>query len=823
MQLTLQRLNGSTFSLGAQRSSLVCEAMAKPKSPHLVLVLDRSGSMWGSMEDLQQTVLQSLSIQDFFDAEGAVSLISYSGSGDVIVHFEHVPCSEIMKAGSKYQGEIKKLRATGLTCISQSLEAAIRLVRAGEVTGIVLHTDGQANDPGPGVEMRKLLALAAKLPEGAFLNTVAYGPWADFSLLDRLSTLGSGKAIMARSAKDVYSAFEAASKTLSGKLAPSVVLEKGSEAFAVVAICSKSGKILVSKDERLSIRGLQEGEEIISYKLTRNGSGQGSEVPTREAMAIARGLLGLGQINMAKQILLGSGISEVLPHIRAVDRTKLGEMAVHLEELALAPAAPTMTRIASKTEPMPTAILDILGILRQHLSGFRVHMPSLLSGYVRKSVRKIAGTRDKTTGELTLPNFTTVPERLEWAEPDEFTMNVDSANVSIRFKSPTVLHAVRKDEKGKVAVDEKGYPVPADPISEIAGIPLKGKLFEYRQYVLVADGQASVKKLVLRIHDTSLWKALAAKGAVVGKFDPQRDVEIDLSSRPLIDLTRIDQINLPKNLAEQLFTLRTVRLMLAAMIRGTSVSATYSEEQVADLKAHGLSASLGVNPPTTVPWKDRKEAIANGTLDFYTKSRVVLGSSPILAPGDLFGGNEFFERHFGTEGPNLWTVKQPIVKLPLGRKKPNPADDVQLPIYGALLGTSIPEPLIDVLSSAGVDAEEIEEFLQFRTLAKPEVSSDDFAKWRAEQAPALHKKILEKVGNFEDRLIADTIQPLVYYIGATGMLPDSLELEGHDAEGLAAALKIKITAKGAQDGTFYILPDGKQVLSVFLSSEEFTP
>lgn len=823
MQLTLQRLNGSTLTLGALRSSLVCTAMSSAASPHLVLVGDRSGSMWGSMEDLQQTILQALSIQDFFDAEGAVSLISYSGSGDVIIHFEHVPVAEIMKAGSKYQGEIKKLRATGLTCISQALEAAILLVRPGEVTGIVLHTDGQANDPGPGIEQRKLLDLAGKLPEGAFLNTVAYGPWSDFALLDQMATKGSGKALMARSAKEVYSAFEAASKTLSGTMAPSVVLERGSDAFALVAICSKSGKILVTKDEKLSIRGLQADEEIISYRLTRNGSGQGSEVPAKDALAIARGLLGLGQINMAKQILLGSGIAEVQKHIRAVDRTKLGEMAVHLEELALGTEPVPMTRVASKTEPLPASVMDILGILGQHLGGFRVHMPSLLSGYTRKSVRKVSGSRDKATGDLILPAVTTVPDRSDWAEPDDFTMNTDSANVSIRFKTPTTLHRTAKDEKGKIQVDAKGHTIPAEQIDEIAGIPLRGKLFEFRQYVLVGDGQVSVGKLVVRIHDASLWKALATKGAVTGKFDPQREVEIDLASRPLLDLTRVDQIDIPKDLAERLFALRTVRLMLASMIRGTTVSATYSEEQVAALKEHGLSASLGINIPTAVPWKDRKDAIANGTLDFYTKNRVVLGTTKILAPGDLFGGNDFFDRHFGIEGSGLWTLKKAVAKVPMGRKKPNPADDVQLPLYEAFLGTKEAAPLEALLKSVGVDPEDIEEFLKFRTLASDKVSSEDFATWRKEQAPALHTKILKAVSSFEDRLIEDNLRALVYYIGATGMLPDSLELEGYDADSLAEKLKIKVSGKGVADGTFYILPDGKQVLSVFPSSEEFTP
>ena len=78
------------------------------KVGHQIIIIDRSGSMWGDMDALKDTVIKVLTLNEFADSEMLVSLISYSSQGDVTTHFSRTPVGEVMKAGSEHLKEIKK-------------------------------------------------------------------------------------------------------------------------------------------------------------------------------------------------------------------------------------------------------------------------------------------------------------------------------------------------------------------------------------------------------------------------------------------------------------------------------------------------------------------------------------------------------------------------------------------------------------------------------------------------------------------------------------------------------------------------------------------
>src|SRR5262245_6170363 len=113
-------------------------AAAVAPTAHHVIAIDRSGSTYGSLDGLKEGLLRLLTLDEHSRADTLVSLISYSSQGDVTTHFERVPVRRVMATGSHHQHEIRRLRPAGLTCVSQALRAAGRVVLPGELTAVSL-------------------------------------------------------------------------------------------------------------------------------------------------------------------------------------------------------------------------------------------------------------------------------------------------------------------------------------------------------------------------------------------------------------------------------------------------------------------------------------------------------------------------------------------------------------------------------------------------------------------------------------------------------------------------------------------------------------
>jgi Mg-chelatase subunit ChlD len=151
------------------------EPVSEKSVAHSILIIDRSGSMSPYIEDLKDTLIKLLTLEEYRNFNLLVTLISYSGQGDVTTHFERAGITEIMKRDSRQIQEIKRIRATYLTCISQALAQAGQLVKDSELTAITLHSDGYANDPSATSESRTIEQLLAQWQERpVMVNTIAY-------------------------------------------------------------------------------------------------------------------------------------------------------------------------------------------------------------------------------------------------------------------------------------------------------------------------------------------------------------------------------------------------------------------------------------------------------------------------------------------------------------------------------------------------------------------------------------------------------------------------------------------------------------------------
>src|SRR5262249_262263 len=95
---------------------------------HSIIVIDRSRSMYGIIDDTKDKLIKLLTLEEYNNANLLVSLLSYSGRGDLITHFKRAPISDIMKRDSKYIKAVKDIRATGLTSPSQAMRKAGEMV-----------------------------------------------------------------------------------------------------------------------------------------------------------------------------------------------------------------------------------------------------------------------------------------------------------------------------------------------------------------------------------------------------------------------------------------------------------------------------------------------------------------------------------------------------------------------------------------------------------------------------------------------------------------------------------------------------------------------
>ena len=248
---------------------------------HSILVIDRSGSMHGVIEDTKDTLVKLLTLDEYANAGLLVTLLSYSGRGDLITHFERAPVSAIMKRDSSQLKAIKAIRTAGLTSPSQAMELADKLVRDDELTGITLHSDGYANDPSANSEAKALERLCeAWSRKAVFVNTIAYSDYSDFRLLAKIANAASGVCVKAGSIKQVFDAMSETARLLSGKLVPPVEVQLGQEYEYQVFLSRSAGK-LVGAAETLRLRGLRPEDDAAVYKFPtdRRGGVRQDEAP----------------------------------------------------------------------------------------------------------------------------------------------------------------------------------------------------------------------------------------------------------------------------------------------------------------------------------------------------------------------------------------------------------------------------------------------------------------------------------------------------------------------------------------------------------------
>lgn len=775
------------------------------KPSHHILVVDRSGSMYGDIPDMRTTIEKLMTLSEFRDPSLRVSLISYSSMGDVKLHFSKVTVEDVMATNSPYLREIRSLQATAMTCISQGLVMAETLVDDKDNTCVTLHTDGYANDRSPMQEATAIRAAVGKLKAhpNLFCNTIGYREWCDYNLLSSVANALSGVCIQARGVKQVYESIYQTTKLLSGAVASAIELSPGAAVYTTFV--SRSARKVLGSKGTLLVKGLAPTDDKAAYRLfevtekdykSLNCPVNGEDAPVEPVLAFARTQLAEGEINTAKYAMVTTRCGELLgAHSRALVSSDIAAMAGGLENYLFDRIAfiPTQNYGLPFTGP---SVLTILTYLNEHTDTLSVNLPNLASGYKRRGVKRIPGTRlpDGTVDEP--PVFSKVRDGGDgWVKINGFELNRNTATANMLLSQP--IDMFKKGSTTRVA--------------SVAGVSLDN-LRSYNNYTIIGDGLLNVQSLNLRCSSQKVLDGLGALGVKMNGAKAGQPFTLDLAGLPLVDYD-LNVSAVDANTVKTLARLTVLSKILGGMVKGDPSG--FTSEQMTELKAHCLTPALYFSPPTTNEYADLEQAIAQGKVDTKLSYKVNFGTPELTELGKLKSGNEYLQRRFtlkvngsDVEKPTLdyiivpgavWGIKKLSARTTL-----DSVDDISYPIYEGILGLGAGTELKALLKSVGcVDPD------KFLSDLKTGSAVDE----------------VRTASRFVDQAIEavyEKVRPLAFYIGATGLVPDTMGAKAMTADDFAKAYPVaKLSKAEKEEGSFFVLPD-QTVLTVYVKGEHFS-
>jgi Mg-chelatase subunit ChlD len=791
-------------------------AKSKKAVAHSVIIVDRSGSMYSDLPATKDTLLKVLTLDEYSQFNLLVTLISYASEGDVICHFDRAPIREIMKKDSKYQKDIKQIRTAGCTCISQALKLATDKLKDGELTAITIHSDGYANDPSANAESSSLLKLCDGMKmKDVFVNTIAYGNYSDFRLLSRVANAGSGACVKAGKISDVYRSLYSSTKTLGSSVTPpiEVPLDKG---FDYQVFVSRSGERLLGAAGTLSIRGLKSEDDATIYKfrkLAKADYDKLKDVPveqTSEAVfAFAKANLGEGNLNTAKYAL-GSTFDATLvgAHAKALTNNQVAAFAQDLDTLVLFNPGQLSEHTILTEVPVNKKIpfLELINILDANRANFVLNREALQNVYVRRGLKRVQGTRAEN-GDLVEPTLKT-----EFVNEDKY---LPISSFDINRNTATMNMMLTRKVRLLPAAGGK-------PITQVAGIKLDN-LSTFNNYTLVGDGELTVPYLKIKISDKSLFEKLANEGvlevdgAPAAKFDKDQEYTLRLDQLPIVPPFE-GTVDL-SGVFDELARLKVLSSLCGAHLKEEAAELT--PEQVEELKKHYLSKSLFLNFPTTTPYTKLEDALADGSVDTRTSYKIDIGTKSILNLSKLHSANKFLDRMYEVIGSDGKPAEKPAFEDVLdgnvtykhkalsAKTKVTKVDDFMKTLFDDFLGLRASGAAVKVLEQVGAD--------KLAAMVKDRAKGKQPLRRAFVEALADAKKKLEAKS---EELFTKKLSPLVFYVGATGLLPDEIDAKAQSADLLAQKYPDLAFSKDEKEGMFFEL--GDTILSVYAKTEYFS-
>lgn len=724
---------------------------------HHIFVLDRSGSMYGCIAGMQDTVIKLVAADELHRKNVVISVISYSSNGDVTVHVRRI-CAPKFNSSS-----LVNMFASGLTSISGGLCAALALTEineANEATIISLHSDGYANDPSPLAERNMCMVLAGQIrARGAILNTIAHHDSSDYAMLAQLANEGGGACVRVGNLRELHDALWRAHAQQ--PTSPHVVTLTGKIDYILRITDSKRKIVLEHPVSEVRIFG---DEEIYQLQETTNVLDKAkSQNNPRIALAFARGMIGIGRPTAAKKVALATNFEALEPHRRAMTASEITAMSGTIENLIFDTnwsAEPPSVIIDSKMGKITGPVLsDVLAALANHRGQIRIHLPTLATDYSRRGLKRIPGTWEGD--KIVHPTVHAVSRRSGsdqngWCDLTSVDQNHQSATINITLSEPIELWRKNGVLDGRVL--------------KTGGISLEN-LHQYRSFTVVSDGELLVKKVRLEISTLDVWNDLRALigNPFTGEFTPGDAVDLNLTNFRLV---KNEEPPPPSGELISLIMYLTATQRLLSASLPAEVTTPYTSEQIASLRKIHVTPSLYFSPPTCYPYADLKQAQIDGKVDSRTRYNIRFGANGVMV-SDLRSANEMIRRMF--------SMTRPVT------------DGCEVIENPTILDFFNPNTLVTPKTSK-------------KQVSKPQdtIERDAINTVKLLTDEKLRVAYLRQVERDLETCWA-TLRDPVMAIGASGCVPDSWGM-AHDAT-WASTHGYKI-GKALLDATFYELPDG---------------
>jgi len=774
-----------------------------PKVAHSITIVDRSASMDREIESLKTTLIKLLTLEEYSNLQLVVSLISSASPGDVTCHFQRVPIASLMELDSPYLQEIQNIQAQGDSSIYEAMEVARGLLREQELTAITLHSNG--NSPGTAA---KAIADLYSQQQNVFVNAIAYSEQANFPLLAQIANSMSGTCIKAGKIKEIYDALYNTmllSSVATIRLSESLSAEDDYQVFV-----SGTAKKINGAAGGLKILGLKSDDDGLFYKYRQVPKVEYDrlrDVPVAQTdgavFAFAKANLAEGKLNTAKYALASTWDGTLTAkHAKALTNGEIMAMARDLDRVIFNPEVLQSHEILSAVPVNENiSLLEAIGLLQSHKSSIILNLKQLQSDYTRRGIKRIPGKRDKQ-GNLVKPSLQTAEIfDGEYVQMGDFEINRNTATINLLLTRPVKL------------VSSSGTQV-----TEVAGV-LTADLKQYNNYTIVSDGELHVKSLRVKFSNKKVFNLLKARGLLdAAEFDFRGEYDIQLAALPLVPLTPPG--NSLDGVFESLAQMKIISSILSACLQGKSD--VYVPEQLSELKSNYLSKNLNINFPTTTAYSDLQEAIARGEVEARVSYKIDLGNRDLLNLGKLYSANKFLDRMYEVyqeetgeqlEKPTFAHILDEDVvvghKTLSQRTQVTKVDELMRGIFDDFLGLEDNGILAAILSQVGADR--LAEILPVKGNSE-NVDKEELVSALTEAKSAIDGQVEE--------LYREKLSPLVFYIGATGLLPDEMNAVAQTAGELSAKYSLLKFSKEEEQGIFFEV--GDSIISVYAKTEYYS-
>jgi len=771
------------------------------KVAHSIIIIDRSASMHRDMDSLKTTLIKLLTLEEYSNLQLVVSLISYASPGDVTCHFQRVPIASLMELDSPYLQEIHNIQAKGDSSIYEAMEVARGLLRERELTAITLHSNGHS----PSTAAKAIADLYSQ-QQNVFVNAIAYSDSANFQRLANIANTLSGTCLKAGKIKEIYDALY--NTMLLSSVATIRLSESLSEDDDYQVFVSGTAKKINGAAGGLKILGLKSDDDGLFYKyrqVTKTEYDLLTDVPAVQTdagvFAFAKANLAEGKLNTAKYALASTWDATLIAkHAKALTKGSIMAMARDLDRVIFNPDVLQSHEIL---EAVPVndkiSLLEAIALLQSHKSSIIVNLKHLQSDYTRRGIKRIPGKRDKQRN-LVKPSLQTAEIfDCEYVQMGDFEINRNTATINLLLTRPVKL----------VSSVESGTQV-----TEVAGV-LTADLKQYNNYTIVSNGELNVKSLRVKFSNKKVFALLKARGLLdAAEFDFRGEYDIQLEALPLVPLT--PPCSSLDGVFESLAQMKIISSILSACLQGKSD--VYVPEQISELKSNYLSKSINVNFPTTTAYSDFQEAIAQGEVEARVSYKIDLGNRDILNLSKLYSANKFLDRMYEVyreemgeqlEKPTFARILDEDVvvghKTLSQRTQVTKVDELMRGIFDDFLGLADNGILAAILSQVGAE------------ILPVKGNSEKVDKEELVSALTAAKSAID--GHVE-QLYREKVSLLVFYIGATGLLPDEMNAVAQTAGEISAKYSNLKFSKEEQQGTFFEVNDS--IISVYAKTEYYS-